>query len=143
MYSVHDGDVIPFITALDLFPESEQLPTSHMVENRTFATSTVTPMGGRIILERLACPASQRCWSNAPLYPNHVYCDPVRDDHFVRINVNDGIVALPGCDSGPGSSCPLDQFRQHVQQRGEKLGDFKELCGLDENAADRITFLHQ
>ena len=100
-------------------------------------------MGGRVILERLACPASQNCWSNAPFYPNHVYCDPVRDDYFVRINVNDGIMALPGCESGPGRSCPLDEFEERIKRRGEELGDFRNVCGLGNDAKDRITFLHQ
>lgn len=140
---VHDGDIVPFLAALNLFPEPQHLPTNAVLINRKWATSTVTPMGGRIILERLACPAPQNCWSSTPLYPNHVYCDPPHDDYFVRININDGIVALPGCDSGPGSSCPLANFMHHVKLRGEHLGDFRQLCGLDEGAADHITFLHQ
>jgi len=100
-------------------------------------------MGGRITLERLACPATQTCWTNAPLYPNHIYCDPVEIGHFVRINVNDGIVALPGCEDGPGRSCSLSAFSERVDRRGEELGDFRQLCGLDEDAPERITFLHQ
>ncbi len=62
---------------------------------------------------------------------------------FVRINVNDGIVALPGCFSGPGSSCPLEGFVSHVRRRGEEVGDFRKLCGLGEDAPNRITFLPQ
>ena len=100
-------------------------------------------MGGRIIFERLACPAAQECWSNAPFYPNHVYCEPLHDDIFVRVNVNDGILPIPGCDSGPASSCPLDDFLKRVQKRGEQIDDFGKACGLGKVAAQRITFLHQ
>jgi acid phosphatase len=83
-------------------------------------------MGGRTIFERLACRTSD---SDSQI--------------FVRINVNDGIVALPGCEQGPGSSCPLADFQARIAARGAELGDFREKCGLDMHAPDRITFLRQ
>lgn len=129
--------------ALDLFPQKPGLPISHLERNRTWRTSDAVPMGGRIILERLACPAPPNCWSNAPFYPNHVYCEPPTYDIYVRINVNDGIVALNGCDDGPGRSCPLQNFTERVKKRGAEFEEFKSICGLDEQAADRIMFLHQ
>lgn len=141
--SVHDGDIVPFLHALDLLPQSPDLPTTHVLQNRTWRTSDIVPMGGRIIFERLICAAPKNCWSNAPFYPNHVYCDPQTYDTFVRVNVNDGIMALPRCDSGPGKSCPLDDFVSRVRQRGEEFEEFGKICGLDEAAAKRITFLHQ
>ena len=140
--SVHDGDMIPLLTALDLFPQTHALPVSHISQNRTWHTSDVVPMGGRIIFERLACPKPRECWSNA-LYPNHVYCEPTEHESFVRVNLNDGIVAIPWCDHGPGSSCPLDAFLEGVRTRGKDVDDFRDICGLKEGAADRITFLHQ
>lgn len=100
-------------------------------------------MGGRIIFERLACPRTADCWSNAPFYPNHVYCAPPEEEIFVRMNVNDGIVAIPGCESGPGGSCPLEEFLARVKATGEKAGDFQEICGLRSDGPDRISFLHQ
>lgn len=142
-YSVHDGDIVPLLAALDLFPQSPDLPTTHVLANRTWRTSQVTPMGGRIIFERLACPVRQNCWSNAPLYPNHVYCEPPKDDFFVRVNVNDAIVAIPGCNEGPGRSCALEDFARRAKKRGDEIGDFGTICGLSEDAAKRITFLHQ
>lgn len=100
-------------------------------------------MGGRIIFERLAYLRTTDCWSNAPFYPNHVYCTQPEEEVFVRVNVNDGIVAIPGCEGGPGGSCPLDGFLTRVKEMGEKAGDFRERCGLSPDAPDRITFLHQ
>ncbi|KAK5158655.1 hypothetical protein LTR04_005154, partial [Oleoguttula sp. CCFEE 6159] len=117
---VHDGDIIPLLAALALFPTPHPLPTTHIAPNRTYLTSQLTPMGGRIIFERLACPAEVTCWSNAPLYPNHVYCEEPRDDVFVRVNINDGIVAIPGCDGGPGGSCALAGFLERVRERGRE-----------------------
>ncbi|KAK5725798.1 hypothetical protein LTR15_003988 [Elasticomyces elasticus] len=143
---VHDGDIIPMFTALGLY-EDDDLPVSRMSTNRTFRTSDIVPMGGRIIFERLACPAAQACWNKAELgYPNMVFCEPydaAKEDNFVRINVNDGIVALPGCNSGPGSSCPLAEFMQRVKERGEQAGSFRKTCGLPKDAKGGISFLHQ
>lgn len=134
---------MPLLTALDLFPQTTPLPVTHIPANRTWRTSDVVPMGGRIIFERLACPASTECWTNAPFYPNHVYCSPEEDEYFVRVNVNDGIVAIPGCDSGPGRSCKLEEFLERVRVAGERSGRFGEVCGLGEGMAKEIEFLHQ
>lgn len=141
--SVHDGDIIPLLAALDLFPQKPHLPTTHVEHNRTFRTSDVVPMGGRIIFERLVCEGPTDCWSNAPFYPNHIYCAPPEELIFVRVNVNDGIVALPGCDSGPGRSCPLHDFVERVEHMGEKVGEFRDMCGLDADGPAGLTFLHQ
>jgi len=131
------------LSTLDLIPQSPDLPSDSVPHNRTWRTSDLVPMGGRVILERLACPAPQRCWDNSPFYPNHVYCEPTHDEYHVRINVNDAIVGIPGCQAGPGSSCPLDAFVARVEALGWRAGDFREVCGLGEDAAAGISFLHQ
>lgn len=142
--SAHDGDIIPLVAALDLFPQTEPLPATHALHERAWRTSAVTPMGGRIVFERLACPdTKEHCWSPVPMYPNMVYCGPSDDEEIhVRVRVNDGVAVIPGCQSGPGGSCPLAEFVARVAARGEELGDFRERCGLEDTAPDRITFLH-
>ena len=126
--SVHDGDIAPMITALDLFPDAEHLPTTHIAHDRRWRKSQVSPMGGRIIFERMVCAAAG---------------DDGQEDAFVRINVNDGIVPLPGCDNGPGRSCPLDAFRERIAHKGSEVGKFGDRCGLKKSAKERITFLKQ
>lgn len=86
------------------------------------------PMGGRITLERLACPSSSNSIGN--------------NGPFIRVNINDGIVPLPYCQSGPGKSCPLSQFVDFVQRRRAEVGEFGDVCGLDGDAG-HISFLHQ
>lgn len=125
--SVHDGDIAPMITALDIINDDEHLPTTHIARDRRWRKSQVSPMGGRIIFELLSCSTGI----------------PPTSNKYVRININDGITALPDCDSGPGKSCPLEQFAARTKKKGEEAGDFRELCNLGEDAADRITFLHQ
>ena len=133
-WSVHDGDIVPMLAALDLFPSIEHLPVSHRPKTRQWRTSQVLPMNGRVIFERLRCQHSSK--------------DSLRDqetkpNYYVRININDGIVALPDCTSGPGSSCPLKDFLAMVQRQGKEIGDFREICGLGKDAPARIEFLHQ
>ena len=131
------------LAALKLFVQTQDLPATDVLHDRAWRTSDVTPMGGRVIFERLACTAPIRCWNNGPFYPNHIYCEPPREEVYVRLNVNDGIVAIPGCQSGPGGSCPIEEFLEMVRKRGEEVGDFRKVCGLPDDAAERLTFLHQ
>ncbi|KAI9817581.1 MAG: acid phosphatase pho5 [Pycnora praestabilis] len=126
---VHDGDIIPMLAAFDLFHDDEDLPVTHILKSRHWRTSQITPMGGRIILERISCSSSEHTGGS--------------EANFVRVNVNDGIVGIPGCSEGPGGSCPLSEFRELVQRRGKEVGDFREKCGLGREAPEKITFLHQ
>lgn len=114
------------MTALDVIND-EHLPVTHIKHDRKWRKSQVSPMGGRVILELLSCR------------PNNTS----KPEKFVRLNINDGITALPDCQSGPGQSCPLAAFAARTQKKGAEAGDFVKLCGLDDSAADRITFLHQ
>ncbi|KAK8250562.1 histidine phosphatase superfamily [Phyllosticta capitalensis] len=129
---VHDGDIVPMLAALDLFHDDEDLPVTHRADDRAWKTTQLTPMGGRTIFERLSCQSrSSDNGSNTAV------------DVFVRININDGVVAIPGCANGPGGSCPLPDFARRVQDRGRVLGNFNDRCGLAPAMPSRITFLHQ
>lgn len=124
---VHDGDIAPMMTALDIMNDEEHLPITHIPHDRKWRKSQVSPMGGRIIFELLSCKSKEM--------PGQA--------KFVRININDGITAIPDCQSGPGKSCPLSQFAERTKKKGEQAGDFRELCGLSKDSPEKITFLHQ
>lgn len=115
------------LASLGLFEDAEDLPVTKIAADRKWKTSQITPMGGRILFERLTCSTE----------------DSKDKEVYVRLNVNDGIVALEGCSDGPGSSCSLEGFLDHVKRRGEIGGDFRKTCGLAEDAPDRLTFLRQ
>lgn len=121
------------ITALDIINDPIPLPTTHIPSARTWRKSQVSPMGGRIILELLSC--TDRSADASP--------DPSAAQHrFVRLNINDGITALPDCQSGPGRSCPLAQFAARTRRRGAEVGAFGEVCQLDDGG-EGIRFLRQ
>ncbi|KAJ4313460.1 hypothetical protein N0V94_006947 [Neodidymelliopsis sp. IMI 364377] len=94
---VHDGDIAPMLTALDIITDMHHLPPTHIPSSRKWRKSQVSPMGGRVIFELLACN---------PLQAENT------KRKFVRVNINDGITALHDCRSGPGESCPLGEFRE-------------------------------
>ena len=119
---------MPMLAALGIFEDTQDLPIDEIMEERKWKTSQITPMGGRIIFERLSCTPKSKS---------------TEKEIFVRFNVNDGIVPLEGCADGPGKSCPLNGFLEHVKRRGEIAGDFRKLCGLSHDAPDRPTFLRQ
>ncbi|KAL8693879.1 MAG: hypothetical protein Q9218_001388 [Villophora microphyllina] len=131
---VHDGDIVPMLAALDIFPSKTHLPVTHREKNQAWKMSQVVPMNGRVILERLTCEPSSKDRGGDPRQLQR---------HHVRINVNDGIIALPNCSSGPGASCPLQDFLAIVQERGREVGNFRKMCGVREDSPGRITFLHQ
>jgi len=125
---VHDGDITPMVTALDIMNEDEQdghLPITKIRHNRKWRKSQVCPMGGRIIFELLSCRTKNR----------------VEPEKFVRVNINDGITAIPDCKSGPGLSCPLEHFAARTEKKGLEAGDFNQLCQLGAKDNEKITFL--
>ncbi|KAL2820058.1 histidine phosphatase superfamily [Aspergillus granulosus] len=129
---VHDGDIAPFLAALDIMQDLKydpELPVTHRVTDHIWRTSSVMPMGGRTILERMTCSTT-----------NHGA--ETGEQEFIRVNINDKIMPLPYCNSGPGSSCPLKEFIDHVARRKLEVGDFGEVCGLDGDVG-QITFLHK
>ncbi|OQD83801.1 hypothetical protein PENANT_c015G04387 [Penicillium antarcticum] len=120
---VHDGDIAPFITALGVLGSEEHLPITRVVADRMWRTSSILPMGTRVTLERMSCSAAN-------------------DQSYVRVNINDRIMPLPFCKSGPGVSCSLGHFMDYVHQRRAEVGHFAEVCGLQGDAGS-ISFLHQ
>lgn len=121
------------MTALNLLHDETndpELPTTHIAKDRKWLTSQLMPMGGRIIFERLTCRTPPSSSSST--------------EQFIRINVNDGIMPLGNCTSGPGHSCPLSEFAEFVRRRGVELGNFEDVCGIEKiGDGGKLTFLHQ
>lgn len=131
---VHDGDIVPVLATLQVLDEplmQQELPTDHVKTNRHWRTSDVVPMGGRLVLERIACETTKT--------------NKAVKDHFVRLFINDGLVKLPGIPSvrDVQHAVRLEDFQDFIGSREEVFGDFRSVCSLSEDAPDRITFLHQ
>ncbi|KAK9446667.1 histidine phosphatase superfamily [Limtongia smithiae] len=125
----HDGDLVPLISALGLFSEAAPLPVSHLVPDRSWKLSTVVPMGGRIVFERISCA-------------NSITADR---DIGVRLLVNDAVTRVPGCEHATlrGEICPLQEYIDIVDRKGQQVGGFEEACGLDSEQRRRPSFFEK
>lgn len=47
---------------------------------------------------------------------------------YMRVLFNDVVYPVAGCTSGPGSSCPLEQYRALVQSKLAVAGSFTKMC---------------
>ncbi|KAJ7438463.1 phosphoglycerate mutase-like protein [Mycena latifolia] len=141
----HDNNLPPIISALGLWNTSRTpgvYPLSHTTPNtqRHFRASYLVAFRGYVALERLACGAAPAKTAThvAGAAPKNV-----STSSFVRVRVDRAPVAIPGCTSGPGASCPLAQFTSYVNTtRAKASGDFVQRCGLQSvsNATSEATF---
>lgn len=124
----HDTDIVPIIPALGIFPAPNKhpLPWDTYDSDRVFWTTSIVPMGGHVVVERLDCSR-----------------DSQETDTRVRVLVNGRIQSVPGCmeiDSFKGTGVySLDEFEKVVRGRWEKR--FCDLCGDGmEGCVDGISF---
>ncbi|ETI23289.1 hypothetical protein G647_05089 [Cladophialophora carrionii CBS 160.54] len=133
---VHDGDIIPVLATLGIFselPGLEELPTDRVMHERKWRTSDVVPMGGRLVFERITCDSEAEAHEKR---------------HAVRLFINDALIDLTSIPHAVRSTdiegaISMDSFQTFLSVRGAALGDFHQICGLTENAPNRIEFLHQ
>ena len=118
--SVAHREMPPFIlTALGLYndsssgsPANSTFPLDHINDHRVWKSSEFIPFLGRIALERLDCASAAYTGS------------------FVRVSVNSAPKPLPGCRSGPGSSCPLEEYMGYITSRNKMFAKFSKACEI-------------
>ncbi|OSD07924.1 phosphoglycerate mutase-like protein [Trametes coccinea BRFM310] len=139
MSFTHDNDLPPVVSALgvwnsSLSPGIFPLSTNGPDARRTFRSSNLVSFRGYIALERLSCD-SQAPPSEVEHAAGHVLPAPgttASAEKYVRIRINNAVVPVPGCTTGPGESCPLKAFAAHVRERLAVAGDFVERCNLQD-----------
>ncbi|KAL0578349.1 hypothetical protein V5O48_003664 [Marasmius crinis-equi] len=166
MAFTHDTNLPPIIAALGLWnssttPDHEEetiypLPVDRRVDDprRMFRSSYLVPYLGNIALERMSCdvggPTTAEQQRLGVLHQANVLGGTVEGaktgstEVFVRIRADNAPILIPGCASGPGSTCPLEQFLEYVNgPRKDASGDFVEKCGLVgvEGATSDVKFL--
>jgi hypothetical protein len=87
-----------------------------MLKERKWKTSHLLPFLGHITIERLACDVEEFAEEDGES----------RD--FVRVVINGAPQPLPYCNDGPGGSCGLEEFAQHVKDRVEMYKDQEGAC---------------
>jgi hypothetical protein len=100
------------------------LPTDHIDRGRLWQTSHLLPFLGHITIERLACDVQELSGDDD---------DEGSTEDYVRIVINDAPQALPYCNDGPGNSCGLEEFAQHIKDRVEMYKDQEGACKKKED----------
>lgn len=114
MSFMHEVNILQVLTGFGIVTPKENLTYTHMPFTNRWKTSQLVPMGARVAIERLSC-------ANAT--------DPSLSEEFVRFVVNDAVIPHDTCTSGPGFSCPLDEFVEISRQR---IPDPIAACGINE-----------
>ncbi|KAK5116667.1 hypothetical protein LTR62_007341 [Meristemomyces frigidus] len=122
----NDGQVNQLVAATGIFDHQPQLPATHAPEDRTFRSSHFVPMRGTVTFERLNCDCGL----------------------FMRIKLDDEVYPVAACQSGPGSSCPLEDYQALVAEKSQAAGEFEVECGIANSSVvpigqDKNTFLTQ
>lgn len=113
-YFTHREEPPVALTALGLWNQTKigPLPLDRRVNDRIWRTSHVLPFLGHVALER-------------------IHCSRAENGSYIRAVVNGAVQPLDDCQSGPGQSCPLDDFAKYVEQRVKLYGDFEAACRVE------------
>ncbi|KAH3688891.1 hypothetical protein WICPIJ_000136 [Wickerhamomyces pijperi] len=119
----HDGDIFFFTTALGLFDSEYDLTPKYVDFQHPYRVSDMVPMGARLVHEKLECTNYA---TNAT-------------ESFVRVLLNDAVIPVPGCQDGPGFSCPLDGYKNVIDER---IGNssYIEACGVNSTYPQYTSF---
>ncbi|KAF7165485.1 hypothetical protein CNMCM5623_009607 [Aspergillus felis] len=117
----HDTDITPIIDALGILNPSEDLPTDRVAFGHSWSSSELVPMGGHLTMERLSCKATA-------ISPAGIY---------VRLVLNEAVVPFRACQSGPGYSCPLDEYASILRR---DLPGYASKCEIPESDPQHLNF---
>jgi len=104
----NDGQINQLAAEIGVFDNQAQLPATYVPQDRLFKASNFVTMRGTISFERLNCASGK----------------------FIRIRLNDVVYPVASCQSGPGRSCPLQQYLQLVEQKLQAAKDFQTICNI-------------
>ncbi len=119
---LHDTDLYFMFAAIGLFTPSEDLPTTQFLVDNAYKSSEMVPMGTRFLVERLSCTDSLTGYNGT----------------YVRFNLNDAVIPLKNCTTGPGFSCPLDSYLNYMGKRVDTT--YAEACGINATTPSDLTF---
>lgn len=92
------------------------MPATSLNYARAWRTSNILPFLANVALERLTCGAT--AGGNATHNETNaaeVAAQGGEGESYVRVLVNQAPVPVPGCDDGPGASCPLGNFSALIE----------------------------
>ncbi|RXK39846.1 hypothetical protein M231_02903 [Tremella mesenterica] len=116
-------------------PASEEPPLDRRVDNRQWRTSHISSFLGHIALERFSCkptfskPMLSSLTSEIDVEAGvESQSSHKKKEDYVRAVVNGKHEIMYGCQDGVEGSCKWETFREWVDKRGEKWGDWAGVC---------------
>lgn len=121
---MHETNVLGILTALGIADPTKPLSATQPEFNSRWRTSQLVPMGVRFAIEKLSCKNTT---------------DPEVKEEFIRMTLNDAVFPHDECTSGPGFSCPIEQFVNITKGR---FPDAIKQCGINSTytAPKELTF---
>ncbi|SCV04078.1 LAMI_0H13234g1_1 [Lachancea mirantina] len=92
----HDTDILNYLVTIGLFDDGKMLSAnSTPFREQAFHRSWQVPQGARVYTQKYTCG----------------------NDSYVRYVVNDAVIPIETCSSGPGFSCPEKEFYAYATER--------------------------
>ncbi|MBQ5154048.1 histidine-type phosphatase [Macrococcus caseolyticus] len=156
----HDTDIINLLAAMGI-DEVDEWNGDEVQFGQKWDATDLTPQGAHIVFERLIYKEnasveldSETKWASE--YPaafnltqnltaeysgNSTQNSTSQESNvFVRVVLNEAVVPLKNCSSGPGYSCPLNEFNDWVDNRLSQIPVYNEFCNLPEGAPKYLEF---
>ena len=109
-------------------PASEVPPLDHRLERRAWRSSRLISFLGHVALERFECDTSDEVVPDST--KKHNKKGKKDGQSYVRAVVNGKQEVMGGCEDGPGGACKWGTFRDFVDGRVEKYGDWESVCDV-------------
>ncbi|TPX17645.1 uncharacterized protein E0L32_012056 [Thyridium curvatum] len=140
MSFLNDGQLNEFVAGVGVFDNEKPLSPTSRNDDRLYIASHFTSMRGTVTVERLSCSGSGSGNGTAPTTTAKCRPRPTgaprssrkggKKSSYIRIKLNDAVYPVPSCKSGPGSSCPLDDYVHYVQKKYAASGDWVKNCNV-------------
>ncbi|CAI8501974.1 unnamed protein product [Hanseniaspora opuntiae] len=104
----HDVNIQHYVAAIGLFDDEIAMTSDFDFSNTNNKKSWIVPMGARIQLENYECGNSS----------------------YVRYILNDAVIPIPKCNTGPGFSCEVNDFYKYYDNRMSNITDFATACNI-------------
>lgn len=139
-------EVPPFVaTALGLFNSSsaatEEFPTDHINWTRAWKMSDLIPFLGHVGMEKMVCKHSGAVDPDGSHHAFSSFSESSSSHEsdtkeYIRFIANTAPRPIPHCQSGPGASCPFEEFEKIIGEGAEKHRDFHRVCDKDGKGGD-------
>ena len=149
----NDGQLSQLVSELGVYDDVLPLPDTYLPTFQKYVASNFVTMRGTVGFERLTCSnpnatVAPAGWAAVDQWGNPTAHVPSSSSsattQYVRLTLNDAVYPVVGCASGPGASCPLDEYAGIVARKMAQAGSLRGRCNITnatEPVLETATFL--